>query len=183
MKRPTTNTSGTILSLYVLPVDKVVTSPGCLNKTLPVLPQNGPTHRYAPQQSPWHYYANSANQAAPPTSNKPFHLPAVNTGSTSQPFRTLKAPPAIITGTRFCHAYNQTGRCTAGCPEESYCCNRAGCGEPHPGSSRHAQKSCSNETLLREHFVPLPMNIQTPVNTDLLLWNWKATPFLRLLST
>ena len=44
----------------------------------------------------------------------------------------------------------------------------------NPTMETHAQKSCSNETLLREHFVPLPMKIQTPANTDLLLWHWKA---------
>ena len=114
-------------------------STGCPNKTRPLLPQNGPTQRYPLQQSSYHYYANSAHQATPPTqtlsSSQSFHLPAANTASTSQPFCTLKAPPAIITGVRFCHAYNQTGRCTAGCPEESHNCNRAGCGEPHPGNS------------------------------------------------
>ena len=37
----------------------------------------------------------------------------------------------------------------------------------NPTLETHAQKSCSDETLLREHFVPLPTNMRTPVNTDL----------------
>ena len=38
----------------------------------------------------------------------------------------------------------------------------------NPTLETHAQKSYNDETLLREHFVPLPTNIQTPVNADLL---------------
>ena len=48
------------------------------------------------------------------------------------PFRT-PAQPAIISGAQFCGLFNQTGRCTAGCPPETHCCNWTGCGGQHPG--------------------------------------------------
>ena len=49
------------------------------------------------------------------------------------PFHT-PAQPAIITGAQFCGLFNHTGRCTAGCPPETHCCNRNGCGGQHLGA-------------------------------------------------
>ena len=143
---------------------------GCPNRTQPVLPQNGPTHRYPLQQSPYHYHANSAHQAAPPpqavTSSQFFRPPAANTASTSQPFCTFKAPQPssqerdfLMPVTKLVNAQQAAQRNLTAVTELT-----AG----NPTLETHAQKSYNDETLLREHFVPLPTNIQTPVNTDLL---------------
>ena len=83
------------------------------------------------QASPYHYFANpQPHTNAYQFSNAPLtspNLPYRGQGANSPP------APAVITGARFCALYNQSGYCAASCPTASHTCNRANCGEKHPG--------------------------------------------------
>ena len=78
----------------------------------------------------------------------------------SQPFCFQKATPAIVSGATFCALFNQTGRCTAGCPPKSHRCNRAVCGEPHP----ECHGFCPGYT--GSHFSITPKNLKSASDNE-----------------
>ena len=138
------------------------------------------------QPSPYHYYASSVAQpAVAPQLALPLKSgstkPESTSANASQPFRFRKAVPAIVSGAQICAAYNQSGRCVAGCSEESHRCNRKGSGEPHPGiASQNFPLSIDEKQLevkLKKLFVPLPNSISTPVNVENLTAELQDYPF------
>ena len=183
MKRLTTNTLGTILSLYVLFAGKVVTclrgvqiKPNlCYLKMDPLkaIPCNRVHTTIMPsrhtKQLPQHRHCHPASLFVCQRQIQPPHR---------SHFVPLKLPQPSSQERDFVMPITKPVDAQQAAQMNLTTVTELAAGNPTLGT--HAQRSCNDEPLLMEHFVPLQTNIQTPVNTDLFAAELVGYPFPEL---